>query len=168
MKKIDGEIKTKVVTETYEVGAKWIADDGTEFDNQEACEKYEAEFEKRKRQEEANKLADKILHDKNNIHLENAEFSIFLKKYNTKEELEYDVRLLRDLKYTYSYIEGCLGPKVLENVQFPAWYFIYYEGDGDYNDYNFLNVDAYKNNILKDFEILEKAVKEREALEKGE
>lgn len=102
MKKIDGEIKTKVVTE--EVGAKWIADDGTEFDNQEACEKYEAEFEKRKRHEEAKKFVDKILHDENNIQLENAEFSIFLKKYNTKEELEYDVRLLRDLKiYLFLY-----------------------------------------------------------------
>ena len=161
MRKIPG----KIISKPIEVGAKFVADDGTEFDYEYDCRHYEAKLKKEEAGKAFNELYEKI--SKNNVELNIFEMgeivALFTCEFDTEEELKKAVSIIREAEsYLGEDISIYLNDGMpLSSISFPAKFIVKEEvsSGGDCRDsryFNFYDTTFLKKKLLEDLSTIDK------------
>lgn len=160
MKYVAGKKKTIMVEKVIETDAKYIADDGTEFDNEFDCKQHEARILKERNWARATEWEGKLHEHEITLNTDGSH-RIYVYKFESEKELEDCMDALIHLRYVDAY---CYSEFNKKKVQYPATfvikdYYKEYEDTRDSQDFTFFLYDEFVNLLKSDIKTLEDAAK---------
>lgn len=157
-------ILEKIIKQAVEVGAKYISDDGIEFDNKWECEKHETELKRKEKERQYDKAYASVTSEQISLNSTGDFHETYLKTFKTKEEFLETIEALNAHLQgldSRAFVDGKYSKDNLPN--FPAafivdYHYKGYENSCDAETFIFTEVEGYIETLQSDIDTIRKGL----------